>query len=134
MNKTFPQQGGYGGQIVFHAKSGTVSAQQSAVNQSVSNVSKLPDVIKAVSPFASSSTGAVSKDGTIAYASIGWNATRSRGQLLPGQLDDAVAPATKRPAGRVRRRRREIGQETSDIESEVVGLACAGLLLIMFCR
>ncbi len=74
LNKTFPQQGGYGGQIVFHAKSGTVSAQQSAVNQSVSNVSKLPDVIKAVSPFASSSTGAVSKDGTIAYASIGWNA------------------------------------------------------------
>ena len=26
LNKTFPQQGGYGGQIVFHAKSGTVCA------------------------------------------------------------------------------------------------------------
>src|ERR1700745_3062227 len=73
LNKTFPQQGGYGGQIVFHAKSGQISAQESAVNQSVSNVSKLPDVIKAVSPFASSSTGAVSKDGTIAYASVGWD-------------------------------------------------------------
>ena len=50
LNSTFPQQGGYGGQIVFHATKGTVADQQSAVNQSVSNVSKLPDVIKAVSP------------------------------------------------------------------------------------
>ena len=73
LTKTFPQQGGSGGLIVFHAKSGTVTAQQQAVNQSVSNVAKLPDVIKAVSPFASGNTGAVSKDGTIAYASVGWN-------------------------------------------------------------
>ena len=135
LNKTFPQQGGYGGQIVFHAKSGTVSAQQSAVNQSVSNVSKLPDVIKAVSPFASSSTGAVSKDGTIAYASIGWNANPdSLGSSYLDKLNNAVAPATKAGlqveygagAG-------EIGQRTSDIKSEVIGLACAlVLLLIMF--
>src|SRR5450631_4005471 len=40
LNSTFPQQGGFGGQIVFHAKSGTVSAQQSAVDQAVTNVSK----------------------------------------------------------------------------------------------
>src|SRR5882672_8536270 len=58
LNSTFPQQAGYG----------TVAAQQSAVNQSVSNVSQLPGVIKAISPFASSNTGTVSKDGTIAYA------------------------------------------------------------------
>src|SRR5438045_1443914 len=68
LNETFPQQGGYGGQIVFHARSGTVSAQQSAVSQSVSNVAKLPDFIKVVSPFASAGSGAVSKDETIAYA------------------------------------------------------------------
>ena len=40
LNSTFPQQGGYAGQIVFHATSGTVSAQQSAVNQATSNVSQ----------------------------------------------------------------------------------------------
>jgi putative drug exporter of the RND superfamily len=77
LNSTFPQQGGYGGQIVFHATSGTVSAQQSAVNQSVTNVSKLPDVIKAVSPFASSNSGTVSKGGTIAYASVSWSVNPS---------------------------------------------------------
>jgi len=135
LNTTFPQQGGYGGQIVFHAKSGKVSAQQSAVNQSVSNISKLPNVIKAVSPFASSNTGAVSKDGTIAYANVSWNVNpNSLDTSYLDKLNNAVAPATKAGlqvaygagAG-------EIGQKTSDLKSEVIGLACAlVLLLIMF--
>jgi RND superfamily putative drug exporter len=135
LNKTFPQQGGYGGQIVFHAKSGQISAQESAVNQSVSNISKLPDVIKAVSPFASSNTGTVSKDGTIAYANVGWSVNPdSLDTSYLNQLNNAVAPATKAGlqvaygagAG-------EIGQKTSDTKSEVIGLACAlVLLLIMF--
>jgi putative drug exporter of the RND superfamily len=135
LNKTFPQQGGYGGQIVFHATKGTVSAQQSAVNQSVSNISKLPDVIKAVSPFASSNTGTVSKDGTIAYASVGWSVNPdSLDTSYLNKLNTAVSPATKAGlqvaygagAG-------EIGQKTSDTKSEIIGLACAlVLLLIMF--
>ena len=135
VNSTFPQQGGYGGQIVFNATKGTVTDQQSAVNQSVSNVSKLPDVIKAVSPFGSANTGAVSKDGTIAYASVSWSVNPdSLDTAYLNQLNNAVAPATKAGlqvaygagAG-------EIGQKTSDTKSEVIGLACAlVLLLIMF--
>jgi putative drug exporter of the RND superfamily len=135
LNNTFPQQGGYGGQIVFHATKGAVADQQSAVNQSVTNFSKLPDVIKAVSPFASSNTGAVSKDGTIAYASVAWNVNPdSLDTSYLDKLNNAVEPATKAGlqvaygagAG-------EIGQKTSDTKSEVIGLACAlVLLLIMF--
>ena len=135
LNKTFPQQSGFGGQIVFHAHSGKVSDQQSAVDQSVSNVSKLPNVIKAVSPFSSSNSGTVSKDGTIAYASVAWNVNpNSLDTSYLDKLNNAVAPATKAGlqveygagAG-------EIGQKTSDIKSEVIGLACAlVLLLVMF--
>jgi RND superfamily putative drug exporter len=135
LNSTFPQQGGFGGQIVFHAKSGTVSAQQSAVDQAVTNVSKLPNVIKAVSPFASSDSGAVSKDGTIAYASVAWNVNPdSLDAAYLDKLNNAVAPATKAGlqveygggAG-------EIGQHTSDLVSEIIGLSCAlVLLLLMF--
>ena len=135
LNSTFPQQGGYGGQIVFHARSGSVAAQQSAVNQSVSNVSKLPDVIKAVSPFASANTGAVAKDGTIAYASVGWKVNpNSLDASYLDKLNSAVAPATQAGlqveygagAG-------QIGQQTRDLLSEVIGLSCAlVLLLIMF--
>src|SRR5215475_12343380 len=135
LNSTFPQQGGYGGQIVFHAKSGTVAAQQSAVNQSVSNVSKLPDVTKAVSPFASSNSGTVSKDGTIAYANVSWSVNpNSLDTSYLNKLNNAVAPARKAglqveyggDAG-------QIGQKTNDRNSEIIGLACAlVLLLIMF--
>ena len=96
LNSTFPQQGGYGGQIVFHATKGTVADQQSAVSQSVTNVSKLPDVIKAVSPFASGNTGAVSQDGTIAYASVGWSVNPdSLDSSYLDKLNNAVEPATK---------------------------------------
>ncbi len=135
LNSTFPQQGGYGGQIVFHANSGTVTAQQAAVNQSVSNVAKLPDVIKAVSPFASSNTGTVSSNGTIAYANVSWSVNPdSLDASYLDNLNNAVAPAVKAGlqveygagAG-------EIGQQTQDQASEVIGLSCAlVLLLIMF--
>jgi putative drug exporter of the RND superfamily len=135
LNSTFPQQGGYGGQIVFHARSGKLSAQEPAVNQSVSNVAKLPDVIKAVSPFSAAGTGAVSKDGAIAYASVGWSVNPdSLDTSYLNKLNTAVAPARKAGlqveygagAG-------EIGQKTSDTKSEVIGLACAlVLLLVMF--
>jgi len=132
LNSDYPQQGGYGGQIVFHARHGTVAQQQAAVNQATSNVAGLPHVLKAVSPFASPSTGAVSKAGTIAYSSVSWkdNPAGLTTSYL-NKLNKAVSPARKAGlaveygggAG-------EIGQQTSDTVSEVIGLACALLLLL----
>jgi RND superfamily putative drug exporter len=135
LNSTFPQQGGFAGQIVYHAKSGTVAADQDAVNQSVTNVSKLPHVIKAVSPFASSSSGAVSKDGTIAYSSVSWSVNpNSLDTAYLDQLNKAVAPA--RDAGlqvAYGAGAGQIGQANHDLTSEVIGLSCAlVLLLFMF--
>jgi len=132
LNQDFPQQGGYAGQIVFHAKTGKVSDSQSAVNQATSNVAKLPDVIKAVSPFASPSSGAVSKDGTIAYSSVSWNVNPdSLDTDYLSRLDQAVAPA--RSAGlqvEYGGGAGQIGQVTKDLKSEVIGLACALILLL----
>jgi len=132
LNQDFPQQGGYAGQIVFHAKTGKVSDSQSAVNQATSNVAKLPDVIKAVSPFASSGSGAVSKDGTIAYSSVSWNVNpNSLDTDYLNRLDQAVAPA--RSAGlqvEYGEGAGQIGQVTKDLKSEVIGLACALILLL----
>jgi putative drug exporter of the RND superfamily len=135
LNSTFPQQGGYAGQIVFHAKTGTVAAQQAAVNQATSNVAELPDVIRATSPFASSNSGLVSKDGTIAYASAGWNVNpNSLDTTYLDKLDNAVAPA--RNAGlqvEYGAGAGQIGQQNHDLTSEVIGLSCAlVLLLFMF--
>jgi RND superfamily putative drug exporter len=132
LNSDFPQQGGYSGQIVFHARHGTVSSDQSQVNQATTNISKLPHVIKAVSPFASGSTGAVSKDGTIAYASVSWKVNpNSLGTSYLSRLNTAVKPATQAGlqvaygagAG-------QIGQKTNDLTSEAIGLGAALLLLL----
>jgi RND superfamily putative drug exporter len=134
LNSHFPQQGGYAGQLVFHPAHGplTGSADQSAVNQAVANVVKLPHVIKVVSPFSSAGAGAVAKSGTIAYASVSWKVNPdSLGTSYLNRLNSAVAPATKAGlhvaygagAG-------EIGQTTGDRTSEAIGLGCALLLLI----
>jgi RND superfamily putative drug exporter len=132
LNSQFPQQGGYSGQIVFHARHGPVSADQSAVSQATSNVARLPHVIKAVSPFSSAGAGAVSKDGTIAYSSVSWQVNpNSLGSDYLNRLNSAVAPATKAGlqvaygagAG-------QIGQSSSDLTSEAIGLGCALLLLL----
>src|SRR6201996_2097495 len=135
LSSSFPQQSGYAGQIVFHARTGTVAAQQNAVSQSVTNVSKLPHVIKAVSPFGSGGTptaGLVSKDGTIAYSNVSWSVNpNSLDTTYLDQLNQAVAPAKNAGlqiaygagAG-------QIGQASHDLTSEVIGLACALLLLL----
>ncbi|MGB6455622.1 MAG: MMPL family transporter, partial [Streptosporangiaceae bacterium] len=135
LNTTFPSQGGYSGQLVFRAKTGTLtgdSAAVNAVNQATANVAKLPDVIKAVSPFSSPSTGAVSKDGTIAYASVSFDANPSSlDTSYLDRLNSAVAPARNAGlqveyGGGVG----EIGQKSSDRTSEAIGLACALILLL----
>jgi putative drug exporter of the RND superfamily len=135
LSDTFPQQAGSAGQVVFHARSGTVTAQQAAVNKAVANVAGLPHVIKAVSPFASGNSGAVSKDGTIAYASVSWSVDPSSlDTAYLNRLNKAVAPA--RQAGlqvEYGGGAGQIGQVTRDLKSEVIGLSCAlVLLLFMF--
>ena len=77
----------------------------------------------------------MSKDGTIAYASVAWNVNPdSLGTSYLDKLNNAVAPAEQGgPAVDYGAGAGEIGQQTKDPTSEVIGLACAlVLLLIMF--
>ena len=133
LNTTFPSQGGYAGQIVFHAGHGTITAsQQQAVNQATANVKKLPDVIKAVSPFAAPGSPAVARNGTTAYSAVGWN-TNPNGldTTYLNKLNTAVAPA--RQAGlqvEYGGNAGQIGQKTHDLKSELIGLGCALILLL----
>jgi RND superfamily putative drug exporter len=132
LNNDYASQGGYGGQIVFHARHGTLTGDSSQINQATSNIAKLPNVLKATSPFASSDTGTVSKDGTIAYATVSWSVNPdSLGTGYLNRLNKAVDPATKAGltvdygagAG-------QIGQTSNDKTSEAIGLGCALILLL----
>jgi RND superfamily putative drug exporter len=133
LNSTFPSQGGYAGQIVFRATTGSISADAAQVNQATANIAKLPDVLKASSPFGSPPGGGVSKDGTIAYSAVSWSTNPySLNASYLNRLNNAVAPARKAGlqveygggAG-------QIGQKTSDTTSELIGLACALILLLL---
>jgi putative drug exporter of the RND superfamily len=133
LNSTFSSQGGYAGQIVFHATKGTVSADASAVNQATANVAQLSHVIKAASPFGSPAGGGVAKNGTIAYSTVSWNVNpNSLETSYLNRLNKAVAPA--RMAGlqvEYGGGAGEIGQISSDKTSEIVGLGCALILLLL---
>ncbi len=135
LDRQFKQAGGYAGQIVFHARHGTVADQSAAVSTTMKNVGSLPHVISAVDPLTVQGTPTVAKDKTIAYGAASWNVVP---QSLPSSylalLDNATAPA--RQAGLVVEyggAAGQIAQVTQDRASEAIGLTAAlVLLLIMF--
>jgi RND superfamily putative drug exporter len=129
----FPSASGYAGQIVFKADTGEVADQSAAVATAMKNFSGLPDVISATDPLTVPNTPAVSKDGTIAYGSVSWSVVPA--SLDPSYLasmDNAVQPA--RDAGLTVEYgggAGQIGQAPHDLDSELIGLACALLLLLI---
>ncbi len=129
----FPAQSGYAGQIVFHAKSGKVSDQTAAVNSAMANVARLPDVIAATGPFAVANSPQVSMNGSTAYGTASWSVVpASLDTDYLKQLDAAVQPA--RSAGlevEYGGGAGQIGQTTDDKVSEIIGLSCALLLLLL---
>jgi RND superfamily putative drug exporter len=134
LNDTFSSQGGYSGQIVYHAQHGMFTQQQqAAVNQASGNIAGLPDVVKAVSPFSTQGAAAVAKDKTIAYTAVSWSANPySLNTSYLSRLDNAVAPA--RTAGlqvEYGGGAGEIGQTSSDRTSELIGLAFALIMLLL---
>ncbi len=132
LDSQFPSQGGYAGQIVFHAPSGSLTSQSQAVTTSMTNVAKLPHVVSSTNPFAVAGSPLVSKSGTTAYGPVSWNvvpASLDTGYL--SSLDQAVEPA--RAAGlevEYGGGAGQIGQSTNDLVSEIIGLGCALLLLL----
>jgi RND superfamily putative drug exporter len=136
LNDDFANQGGYAGSIVFHAASGKVSDQADAVKTTMAAVAKLPDVVAAADPLASSPSPYVSKDGTIVNAPVSFSvvpASLHRDYLV--SLDAAVQPA--RAAGlevEYGGGTGQIGKQADDRLSEAIGLALALLLLFLMFR
>ncbi|HEY3507270.1 MAG TPA: MMPL family transporter [Actinocatenispora sp.] len=133
LTRDFPQQSGTAGQIVFHARSGKVADQQSAVNQSVTNIGKLPHVVRATSPFAQQNSKLVAKDGATAYATMAFDVVpASLDTSYLDRMDSAVAPA--RHAGlevEYGAGAGQVGNQAHDQRSELIGLTLALLLLLL---
>src|SRR3954449_11304531 len=75
LEKSFPQQSGDTAQIVWHAKQGTVddAAVKADVTAMLGKVAKLPHVVEVKSPYDTAGKGQVSKDGTIAFATVNFD-------------------------------------------------------------
>jgi putative drug exporter of the RND superfamily len=88
LTSSFPAQAGDADQIVFHAKSGTLTnqADRAAIGSTVARVAELPHVTGVVSPFAAGQH-AVSRDGTIAFATVNFD---QRANALPKAAVDTV--------------------------------------------
>ena len=129
----FPAASGYGGQIVFKADTGKVADQSQAVAETMKNVGALPHVLSATDPLTVSGTPAVSADGTIAYGNVSWDVVpTSLDSAYLSTLDTAVQPA--RQAGLTVEYgggAGQIGQAPDDRDSEIIGLTCALLLLLI---
>ena len=122
--------GGQSGQVVFVDKGGSVSSQSSAIDQSRSNLQKLPHVLAVSDPL---SQGTVSKDGGTAYATVNFDTNpQSLGDSYISQVDAAVAPARK--AGVSVSYGGQLGQaaapKANDAASELIGIAVAMIVLL----
>jgi RND superfamily putative drug exporter len=122
--------GGQSGQVVFVDHGGSVSSQQTALEQTRSNLQGLPHVLSVSDPL---SQGTVSKDGGTAYATVNFDTNpQSLGESYVSKVDAAVAPARK--AGMQVSYGGQLGQaaapKANDVASELIGIAVALLVLL----
>src|SRR6202011_3777269 len=82
LKRDFPAQSGDSDQIVFHARSGSVTAAavKARVGPVLVQIARLPHVSGVVSPYSSAGARAVSRDGKIAFATVNFD---QRANTLP---------------------------------------------------
>jgi RND superfamily putative drug exporter len=82
LKRDFPSQSGDSDQIVFRARSGSVTAAavQARVGPLLERIARLPHVSGVVSPYSSAGARAISRDGQIAFATVNFD---QRANVLP---------------------------------------------------
>jgi len=126
-----PSAGGQGGQLVFTIGSGSLVSHRVSIEQSMTNVRALPEVLAASDPLG---PAAVARDGRVAYATVHFAVNpQSLGQSYLAKVGRAVAPA--RNAGVAVNYGGQLGQaaklKNRDPRSEGIGIAAALLILLV---
>ncbi|MFE0643841.1 MMPL family transporter [Streptomyces sp. NPDC058877] len=141
-----PAAGGYGAQIVLNRPSGPLTQEASAVNSTVANLQKLPDVLSAQNPLpppgttppalpaGTPNTGPLSTDGKTAYITVRFSVPPSTlGSDYLNGVDTAVQPL--RDAGVTVEYGGSLGElarpQADDRSSEAIGFAVAILVLLV---
>ena len=116
LEKQFPAVSGSSDQIVVHATSGTVRDQQvmTRVQRMLQEVATLPHVRAVASPFTTSGAAQISKDATVAFATVTFD---QQTQSLPKAAVDRVI-TTAQAAGDQRVQVALGGQDAENAESQ----------------
>jgi RND superfamily putative drug exporter len=94
LRSTFPAQAGSSAQVVFHTSSGMLSDPEhaDAIAKTMRRIGRLPHVVAAPDPL---TTGSVSKDGTVALATVQYDeASNDLPKSTFSDLEAATRPAT----------------------------------------
>src|SRR5947209_15186291 len=93
LKSRFPAQAGDADQIVFHARTGTLSnaVDRATIGTTLARVARLPHVTSVVSPYAAGAHS-ISHDGTIAFATVNFD---ERADALPKAAVDRVITAAE---------------------------------------
>ena len=126
-----PSAGGQSGQLVFTVNAGTLTDERSAIEQSMTQMRALPDVLGASDPL---TKGAVAPAGRTAYATVHFSVNpQSLGPSYLAKVNLAVTPARK--AGVSVNYGGQLGQaaklKNRDPRSEVIGIAAALIVLLV---
>jgi putative drug exporter of the RND superfamily len=134
LSSRFPAQAGDSDQIVLHTPSGTLAAPpvRAQVETMLSRIGRLPHVTSVSSPYAAGSR-ALSKDGTIGFATVGFD---ERANVLPVAATKRVIAAAT--AARSRDLQVELGgqaieqaQRASIGYTALVGIGSAVVVLLV---
>ena len=130
----FPAQAGDADQIVFHAKTGTLtdSADRATIAATVKRVAALPHVTSVVSPYAPGQH-AISRDGTIGFATVNFD---ERADALPKAAVEKVITTAESARSatldvQLGGQAIEQAQQASLGFATVVGIAAAILILLI---
>ncbi len=134
LRRSFPAQSGDADQIVFHARAGTLGAasDRTTIDAVLARVARLPHVTAVVSPYAPGQH-AISRDGTIAFATVDFDENAS---ALPTAAVDRVISTAE--AARSASLEIQLGgqaieqaQQASLGFATAVGIAAAVLILLI---
>ena len=126
-----PSVGGQTGDLVFAVSSRTLTAHHAAIEQAMTRMRALPDVLAASDPL---TRGAVAPDGRIAYATVHFSVNPQQlGPAYLAKVGAAVAPA--RQAGVSVNYGGQLGQaaklKNHDPRSEEIGIVAAIVILLL---
>jgi putative drug exporter of the RND superfamily len=134
LKSKFPAQAGDADQIVFHARTGTLTdaRDRAAIGATLARVARQPHVTSVVSPYAPGAH-AMSRDGTIAFATVNFD---QRADVLPKAAVNRVIATAQ--AGRSPQLQVELGgqaieqaQQASLGFATLVGIAAAIIILLI---